>query len=188
MSSNEKNEKEKISLENFNFESKTHRLNSPFSIKACKLKGVKEEDLYKLTLEEYVQLNPDSKNLPKDLVEERYSNYEDNRLKLIESLKEVRNKLLEKSGKKKQKKNKEKENQELNDEEEKDEDNNGLVIKNKENVKKYKKLKSDMELTIRVQIDREFEKEAIRRRNNAKSRKEEGYEEKMKKENEMRLK
>ena len=105
---NENNEKEKISLENLNYQSKTQRLNSPYSIKACKLQGVKEEDLYKLTLEEYIKLNPDSKDLPKNLKEDRYSNYEDNRLKLIESLKEIRNKLIEDSEKNQKKKNKKK--------------------------------------------------------------------------------
>ena len=49
MSSNEA--KEKISLENFNYEAKNQRLNSPYSIRACRLKEAKEKDLYQLTLE-----------------------------------------------------------------------------------------------------------------------------------------
>ena len=39
MSYNDKKEKEKISLENFNYESKGQRLTSPFSLKACGLQG-----------------------------------------------------------------------------------------------------------------------------------------------------
>ena len=54
-----------------------------------------------------------------------------------------------------------------------------MNIKNKDNLKKYKKLKEDMELTIRVQIDREFEKEEIRKKNKAKNKKEEDYEDKI---------
>ena len=77
MSSNEA--KEKISLENFNYEAKNQRLNSPYSIKACRLKGAKEKDLYHLTLEEYINANPESKNLPKEIQQERYDNYEQNR-------------------------------------------------------------------------------------------------------------
>ena len=87
--------KEKISLENFDYESKTQRLNSPFSIKACKFKGVTEKDLYHLTLEDYIQLFSESKNIPKEFQQERYDNYEENRKALIEELKETRDKLIE---------------------------------------------------------------------------------------------
>ena len=152
MSNNE--QKEKISLENFNYEAKGHRLTSPFSIKACKLQGVTEEDLYHLKLEDYILLNPESKYLPKELQKERYDNYEENRTKLIESLKEARNKLKEESEKEKEEKEKEEKEKEKNEKEEvnnEDDKNNpsvdkrGKPIKNKENVKRYKKLKDDME-------------------------------------------
>ena len=196
MSNNDR--KETISLENFNFELKTQRLNSPFSIKACKLQGVTENDLYQITLEDYIQLHTESKNLPKELQQERYDNYEENRKALIEELKETRNKLIKESEKQKEKEKekeeKEKENQE-NQEEENDEEINNkslnkdeVVIKNKDNLKKYKKLKEDMELTIKVQIDRLFEKEKKRKKNNEKNKKDEDYEDKMKKENEVKLK
>ena len=95
MSTNNNNPREKISLENFNFNSKSQRLSSPFSIKACLLKGVKEEDLYKLTLEEYISAHPESKDLPKEIQTERFDNYEQNHNELIELLKETRNKLKE---------------------------------------------------------------------------------------------
>ena len=108
MSNGEKKMKEKISLENFNFESKTQRLSSPFSMKACKLQGVTEKDLYYISLEDYINSNPDSKNLPKELQQKRYDNYEENRTKLIEELKETRNKLIEESEKQKEKHEKEK--------------------------------------------------------------------------------
>ena len=199
MSNDEKKEKEKISLENFNYESKKQRLNSPFSLKACKLQGVTEEDLYKITLEDYIQLYPESKKLPKELQQERYDNYEENRTKTIDILKETRNNLIEENEKQqekekeKEKEEKEKEKEENQKEEENEEEQNkynksGMAIKNKDNIKKYKKLKEDMELTIKVHIDREFEKVEKRRKNNAKNKKEESYEDKIKKENEARLK
>jgi hypothetical protein len=72
---------------------KNQRLTSPLSIKACKLKGVTEEDLRYITLEEYINSHQESKNLPKEFQQERYDNYEQNRRDLIESLKEVRNDL-----------------------------------------------------------------------------------------------
>ena len=162
--------KELINFENFNYESKTHRLTSPFSIKACLLKGVKEQDIHHIPLNEYIQTNPDSKNIPKELQQERYDNYEQNRLKLIESLKEVRNKLKvenKEKGKEKNEKEKEKEKED-NDEEEKNtvsiNDKKFSTIKNKENMRKYKKLKEDMVASIKVQIDREYDREMIRKK------------------------
>jgi len=123
--------KEKISLENFNYESKTHRLTSPFSIRACRLEGVTEKDLYRITLEEYIESHPESMNLPKELQQERYDNYEQNRTKLIESLKEMRNKLIEESEEIKQKEKEVKEIEEAQKEEANDEDNNTAIIKDK---------------------------------------------------------
>ena len=160
MTNNEKKEKEKISLENFNYESKTQRLNSPFSIRACGLQGVTEDDLYQISLEDYIKLFPESKNLPKDLQQERYDNYEENRIKLIDLLKETRNNLIEEFEKKQEKEKEEKEKKENEEKENEEEEENdeekdgknatfnksrsGMNIKNKDNLKKYKKLKEDM--------------------------------------------
>ena len=71
--------KEKISLENYNYESKNNRLTSPLSIQACKLQGVTEEDLLYITFEEFIQSHPDCMNLPKEFQQERYDNFEQNR-------------------------------------------------------------------------------------------------------------
>ena len=163
MSTTNNNPREKISLENFNFNSKSQRLSSPFSIKACLLKGVKEEDLYKLTLEEYISTHPESKDLPKEIQTERFDNYEQNHNELIELLKETRNKLKEKSEKLAQLQKDKQEKKDIPNEEEPnmDEknnneivtDKNGMTIKSKNNIKRYKKLKDDMELTIKLQIE-----------------------------------
>ena len=85
--------KDKISLENFNYQSKHQRLTFPSSIKACKLQGVTEVDLLFISFEDYIKTHPESKNLPKEFQQERYDNYEQNRKDLIEELKELRNNL-----------------------------------------------------------------------------------------------
>ena len=146
----------KISLENFNYESKTQRLSSPLSITACKMNGVTESDIVFLSFEDYIRSHPESMNIPKELQQERYDNFEKNRNKLIEDLKTTRQNLMDAKENEEMDENKEK------NEEEKDDDENcktlsGFKIKNKENRKHYKKLKDNMELTIRVHIDREYE-------------------------------
>ena len=126
--------KEKINIENFNYGSKTERLTSPFSIKACLLKGVKEDDLYEITLEDYIQNNPGSKRIPKELQKERYDNYELNRTQLIETLKEVRNNLKEIDKEKKEKEKEEKEIEEKQKEEENKEEENNKTVKDKNGI------------------------------------------------------
>jgi hypothetical protein len=141
--------KEKISLENINYQMKNQRLTSPLSIKACKLKGVTEEDLRYITLEEYINSHQESKNLPKEFQQERYDNYEQNRRDLIESLKEVRNdlkKTLEKQIKR---------TKTLSEENDDDKDKRTKTI-NSEDLKK--KLKDNMENNIKILINKEFEK------------------------------
>ena len=79
----------KTSLENADFSSKGRRLNSPTSIEACRLIGVDQEELFSLTLDEYILAHPEAKNLDKSLQEERYNHYEENRKANIEAAKEV---------------------------------------------------------------------------------------------------
>lgn len=143
--------KDKISLENINYQMKNQRLTSPLSIKACKLKGVTEEDLKYITFEQYINSHPESKNLPKEFQQERYDNYEQNRRDLIESLKEVRND-LKKSLEKQIKRTKTL--SEENDDD-KDKDKRTKTINNED---LRKKLKDNMENNIKILISKEFEK------------------------------
>ena len=85
----------KISLENADFSSKGRRLNSPTSIEACRLIGVDQEELFSLTLDEYILAHPEAKNLDKSLQEERYNHYEENRKANIEAAKSKRSELLD---------------------------------------------------------------------------------------------
>ena len=148
--------KEKISLENYNYQSKTNRLNSPLSIKACKLQGVEEDDLIYITLEEYIQSHPECMNLPKEFQQERYDNYEQNRKDLIETLKEIRNQLKESLVQTEREKAETEEYYE----------NNAL---NKDEFRK--KLENELKDSIRIQIEKELEKEKMKKR--GRSRKEE---------------
>ncbi len=157
-------EKEKISLDNFNYQLKGSRLTSPFSIQACKLNGVTEEDIIYLTFEDYIRSHPESMNLPKEFQQERYDNYEQNRKDLIETLKEYRNKLIKSLS------NQEK--TEKADTEDFFDEFNSTKRKtysiNKDDLRK--KLKDDLEYNIKIQIENEFEKKKKKTKKNG-----EGY-------------
>ncbi len=84
----------KVSLENCDFTKKKNRLTSPHSLMACELIGVTEEDLTKITLEEYIRKFPESQYLQKELQEERYNHYEESRQKLIDEAKQKREELM----------------------------------------------------------------------------------------------
>ena len=140
--------KEKISLENYNYQSKTNRLNSPLSIKTCKLQGITEEDLIYLTLEEYIQSHPECMNLPKEFQQERYDNFEQSRKDLIETLKEIRNDLKESLIQTEREKAKAEEYYE----------NNAL---NKDEYRRQ--LENELKDNIRIQIEKELEKEKMKK-------------------------
>ena len=70
------------------------RLTSPHSLLAIRLIGVTLDDLKHLSLDDYIKKNPGIQNLERELQEERYSHYEQNRLELIEEAKRIREDLL----------------------------------------------------------------------------------------------
>ena len=84
----------KISLSNCDFNKKRIRLTSPYSLMACDLIGVDEEDLLFVPKEEYLLKNPDCQNLPSDLQEERYNHFNAKRLNLIKEAKAKRAELI----------------------------------------------------------------------------------------------
>ena len=85
---------EKVSLVNCDFTKKKTRLTSPHSLIACRLIGVTEEDLIFQTLDEYIKNNVECQYLEKELQEERYIHFENNRKELIELAKNQREFLL----------------------------------------------------------------------------------------------
>ena len=175
----------KITLENFNYQKKGPRLSSPYSIKACKILGVDEKDLIKLSFNEYLQLHIESKKLPKDIQQQRYDFYEKDRQTLIKDLKETRKELKENDENEKQNKKNENENNENNENNEKNENNNDQneessllrrtkslnatkfieTIQDKETKKKYEKMLEKFEQSMQKQVDKEFEQEEKRREN-----------------------
>ena len=84
----------KISLSNCDFNKKKIRLTSPYSLMACDLIGIDEEELLFMPKEEYLHKNPDCQNLPSDLQEERYNHFNAKRLNLIKEAKAKRAELI----------------------------------------------------------------------------------------------
>ena len=84
----------KISLSNCNFNKKRIRLTSPFSLRACELIGIDEEELLYIPKEEYLTKYPDCQNISKELQDERYNHYNAKRLRLIKEAKAKRAELI----------------------------------------------------------------------------------------------
>ena len=85
----------KISLDNCDFNRKKIRINSPYSLMACELIGIDQEDLVFLSKDDYIKKNQECQNLSKELQEARYNHYNSRRRKLIDNAKKKREELLE---------------------------------------------------------------------------------------------
>ena len=107
-------------MDSIDFNSKTQRLNSPRSLEACRKLGIDPLELYSISLEEYKAKNPESRNLPKEILDMRYEAIENYRNKSIDDAKELRAKIIEEEEKKKENNNENK-NEEKNNEEKKEE-------------------------------------------------------------------
>lgn len=88
-------------MDSIDFNSKTQRLNSPRSLEACRKLGIDPLELYSISLEEYKAKNPESRNLPKEILDMRYEAIENYRNKSIDDAKELRAKIIEEEEKKK---------------------------------------------------------------------------------------
>ena len=200
----------KISLSNCDFNKKRIRLSSPYSIKACELIGVDEEELLFVPKEEYLLKNTDCLNLPKELQDERYSHFNTKRLQLIKQAKTKRAELIKLNSKLRNRKNIEIDSN-LNN------NNYGLstLYNRNENIKKsssaiimgntagnngwgtstaikigrekLRKMKERQELNIRLQIDYECALEENRRNNIKKMKLKEEKEKRMKMEKNMKM-
>ena len=154
----ENNSKNLISLENCDFSNNSNILNSPRSIEACLRLGVETSELYKLTLEEFKNKYPETKNMEQDLVKLRYDAEEKFRNDTIILVKEERNKIIDEINKKK---NENVKNEEKNNED-KDKDNDAkkwekMIEKEKKGIEKIKKLqRQNIESLITEQINKEL--------------------------------
>ena len=189
----------KISLDNCDFNRKKIRINSPYSLMACELIGIDQEDLVFLSKDDYIKKNQECQNLSKELQEARYNHYNSRRRKLIDNAKKKREELLEEKNNNKNRTNYNSNNNNRNN-------FNGYTTQNKtyfdRNMKKsssvgafdneggggstaikyerekLKKLKERQEINIRFQIDYECAMEENRRKNIEKMRLKEEKEEK----------
>ena len=84
----------KISLSNCDFNKKKIRLSSPYSLMACDLIGVDEEDLVYVSKEEFLLRNTECQNLSRELQDERYNHFNKKRLNLIKEAKAKRAELI----------------------------------------------------------------------------------------------
>ena len=84
----------KITLENYDYKNKGPHLNSPFSKRALELLGIEEKELLTLSLEDYINLNRDCKEISQELQKERYNNYINKHTELINKAKEKRKELI----------------------------------------------------------------------------------------------
>ena len=203
----------KISLSNCDFNKKKLRLTSPYSIMACDLIGVNEEELLFVSKEEYLLRNSDCQNLAKELQDERYNHFNAKRLNLIREAKAKRAELIKLNTNLQSKKGLELENNLSN--------NNNInlgystLYNRNENLKKsssalqmgntignvgwgsstairigrekLRKMKERQELNIRLQIDYECAKEENRRNNIQKMKLKEEKEERQKMEKNYRI-
>ena len=155
-------EEKKITLENFDYNNKGRHINSPFSKKALEFLGIEEKELLFLTLEEYISLNKDCKDISPELQKERYNNYFKKHQELINNAKEKRKEFIE--------------NNEITTEKKSDfkiyhckfhkhcccfkpkgkRDPNCEICKEYES--KYEKLKERMKNNIQLEIDHEYAK------------------------------
>ena len=84
-----------ISIDNCDFESKTKRINSPRTLEALSVLGINENDLYKLSFEKFKNKYPEIKEIPKDLQKYRYDSYEQFINRTIEKVKEERKNIID---------------------------------------------------------------------------------------------
>ena len=190
----------KISLENCDFNKKKMRITSPYSLMACELIGIDQEDLLFLSKDEYLKRSMDCQNLKKELQEERYNHYNSRRRKLIDDAKKKREELIEESNNNKNRtiynshNNKNNfnaystQNKTFYDRNmrksssmgafESGGDGGGGSTAIKFEREKLKKLKERQEINIKLQIDYECAMEEIRRKNIEKMKLKEEKEEK----------
>ena len=177
-----------INLENYNYNSKGPNLNSPFSKKALESLGIEEKELKTLSLDEYIKLNRDCKEISDELKKERYDNYLLKHRELINKAKEKRKELkseneiqLNTEGNT--------ENKIYHCELHKNPLSSNTFPKIKSNPKceicneyskKYEKLKERMKISIQLEIDHEYDKKEKRKKQIDKHKKFENMEDKYK--------
>ena len=82
-------------LETVDFKNKKIRINSPKSKQALLSLGLSENELYEISMKEYIENHPELKKASSEVQEKRYNHYEQRRIKSINEAKEMRQQLYE---------------------------------------------------------------------------------------------
>ena len=75
MSDEENDESEPKTLETINYSNRKERLKSPHSKLALAQLGIREEKLYEITKEKYLQIHPELNGASSDIQDKRYEHY-----------------------------------------------------------------------------------------------------------------
>ena len=157
-------------LETVDFTSKKVRLNSPKSKQALLSLGLDENELYEITMKEYIETHPELKKASNEVQEKRYKHFDKRRLKSITEAKEMRLKLYEDD-----------ENEENNKPEKEDKQGTQEEIIKKE-LEKLELLKKQQIGEIKNMIEYEYNQKEAYKKNKQKEREREEKEQKKKEE------
>ena len=147
---------------------KNQKINSPRSLKACRINGVLPEELFYMDYKEYLSVHPEITNLPEDIKKYRFNLLEKLRQKTIRMIKAKRKELIEKEKNKEESdedENKGKLTQNFNVSETENqainmtftEKMNNMITKERANIMKIKqKQKQNIEFMIEQQMKAEL--------------------------------
>ena len=138
MSEEENKEKEIKNLENVDYKNKKERVATPYSRLALSQLGIKEEQLYEISKEEYLQMHPELKYASSEVKNKRYDHFNKRREEKIEKAKKLRNEIIEEEKKEKEEKG-ENELEENDDKKKKKKFQSGAIKKELEKLEMIKK-------------------------------------------------
>ena len=95
MSEEENEESEPKNLETINYSNRKERVKSPYSKLALAQLGIREEKLYEITKEKYLQIHPELNGASSDIQDKRYEHYNKRREEKIKKAKKLRNEMME---------------------------------------------------------------------------------------------
>ena len=105
MSDEENDESEPKTLETINYSNRKERLKSPHSKLALAQLGIREEKLYEITKEKYLEMHPELSEASSEIQDKRYEHYNKRREDKIKKAKKLRNEMIEDEKKEKVKEN-----------------------------------------------------------------------------------
>ena len=144
-------ENTKITLDSPEFLEKKQRLSSPRSIEACRLIGITPNELYPITLDEYINKHPDIKYIKQNLQEQRFNNFDKIRKENLEAAQSKRKEIIENEGNK------------SNQSKSQNKMNNSTAVKIQQ--EKAEKMKQKQINNLKLKIDYEYKMATLRKQN-----------------------